>query len=138
MRLRKGLVALVPLALLLGACSSSPATEIDATTTDFAFSQSDWTVAAGEEITINLTNDGAVTHEFVILKDGVRISSEAELPATEEELLADFVYWEEEIEAGDSGTFTFTAPAAGNYQVICALEDHFDAGMEASLKAEAP
>jgi uncharacterized cupredoxin-like copper-binding protein len=28
---------------------------------------------------------------------------------------------------------TFTAPAAGTYQVICAIETHFDAGMEGSL-----
>jgi uncharacterized cupredoxin-like copper-binding protein len=30
---------------------------------------------------------------------------------------------------------TFTAPAAGTYQVICAIETHFDAGMEGSLTA---
>ena len=40
---------------------------------------------------------------------------------------------EDEVEAGDSKTLTFTAPAAGTYQVICAIETHFDAGMEGSL-----
>lgn len=138
MRMRIGLVALVPLAMLLGACSSAPATEIDATASDFMFSPDDWTVEAGTDIALNLTNDGSVTHEFVILKDGVTIDSEADLPETEEELLADFVYWEEEIEAGDSGTFTFPALPAGTYQVICAIETHFDAGMEGTLTVEAP
>ena len=61
------------------------------------------------------------------------IESEADLPATEEELLADFVNVETEVEAGATATLTFTAPAVGTYQVICAIETHFDAGMEGEL-----
>jgi uncharacterized cupredoxin-like copper-binding protein len=67
------------------------------------------------------------------MQPGVTIESEADLPPTEEELLADFVYVEDEVDAGDSKTLTFTAPAAGTYQVICAIETHFDAGMEGTL-----
>lgn len=55
--------------------------------TDFMFTPSDWKVVAGEQITIDLTNNGSVDHEWVILQDGVRIQSEADLPETEEELL---------------------------------------------------
>jgi uncharacterized cupredoxin-like copper-binding protein len=66
----------------------------------------------------------------------VTIESEADLPETEEELLADFVYWEDEVEPGDSKTLTFTAPAAGTYQIICAIADHFDAGMNGTLTVE--
>jgi uncharacterized cupredoxin-like copper-binding protein len=65
----------------------------------------------------------------------VQVSSESELPETEEELLADFVYVEDEVDAGDTKTLTFTAPAAGTYQVICAIEGHFDGGMEGELIA---
>lgn len=138
MNWKNALKALIVLALVVVACGdSAPVTEIDVTTSDFMFSPDKWTVAAGEEITINISNDGAVTHEWVILQDGVRIESEADLPETEEELLADFVYWEEEIESGDSGSFTFTAPAAGTYQIICAIETHFDAGMHGSLTVAA-
>ncbi|MGH8870512.1 MAG: hypothetical protein ACRDWS_00840 [Acidimicrobiia bacterium] len=64
---------------------------------------------------------------------GVEIDSEADLPETEEELLADFVYVEDEVEAGESKTLTITTPAAGPYQVICAIETHFDAGMVGTL-----
>ena len=71
-------------------------------------------------------------------KPGVTIDSEADLPDTEEELLADFVYWEEEVEAGDTQTFAFTAPPAGEYQVICAIDGHFAAGMEGMLTVSAP
>jgi uncharacterized cupredoxin-like copper-binding protein len=28
---------------------------------------------------------------------------------------------------------TFQAPPAGTYQIICAIETHFDAGMEGTL-----
>ena len=81
----------------------------------------------------HLTNSGTIAHEWVLLKPGVTIDSEADLPDTEEVLLADFVYWEEEVEPGDTATFTFTAPAEGTYQIICAIEGHFNGGMEGSL-----
>jgi uncharacterized cupredoxin-like copper-binding protein len=134
-----GVALVAALSLVLMACSDSDdagSTSIDATMTDFLFSPDVWSVAAGEEITIDLTNDGSVEHEWVILQDGVQIASEADLPETEEELLSDFVFWEDEVEPGDSKTLTFTAPAAGTYQVICAIETHFDAGMEGELVAE--
>lgn len=133
---KKALVAMLPMVLLLGACGGDDeaSTDIEATTTDFAFSPTEWSVPAGEEISLDLTNNGDVTHEYVILKDGVQISDESDLPETEEELLSDFVFWEEEIEAGDSKTVTFTAPTEpGTYQVICAIETHFNAGMNARL-----
>ena len=131
------LIGLMLAAGVLAACSDDgPSTEIEAELDEFEFSPDEWTVEAGAEITIELDNKGSIEHEWVILKPGVTIESEAELPETEEELLADFVYWEDEVEPGESKTLTFTAPAAGTYQVICAIEDHFDAGMEGTLIVE--
>ena len=137
---RHALMGLVPLASLSVACGGDDdaSAEIDATMEEFSFTPTEWTVTAGDEVTIELENNGSVLHEFVILQQGVEISSEAELPATEEELLADFVYWETEVEAGQSKTETFTAPEAGIYQVICAIVTHFSAGMTGTLTAEAP
>lgn len=103
---------------------------------EFQFSPDSWSIPAGEEISIDITNDGTVLHEWVLMQPGVSIESEADLPATEEELLADFVYVEDEVEAGDTKTLTFDAPAAGTYQVICAIEGHFDGGMEGTLTVE--
>jgi uncharacterized cupredoxin-like copper-binding protein len=85
-----------------------------------------------------MTNDAEIAHEWVILQPGVTISSEDDLPETEEELVANFIYWEEEVESGDTATFTFTAPAAGEYQVVCAIPGHFNAGMEGTLTVSAP
>jgi uncharacterized cupredoxin-like copper-binding protein len=136
-----GIVAIVPLVFGLAACGSDDdesgaSTEISARMEEFEFAPTSWSVAANEEITVNLENTGAVEHEWVILQSGVTIESEADLPDTEEELLADFVYWEDEVEPGDSKTLTFTAPDAGTYQIICAIEDHFDAGMNGTLTVE--
>lgn len=119
----------------MGACADGDAasTNLEVTTTDFQFSPDSWTVPAGEEISIDITNNGSVLHEWVLMQPGVNIESEADLPETEEELLADFVNVEDEVDAGASKTLTFTAPDVGTYQVICAIETHFDAGMEGTL-----
>jgi len=139
------LVALGPLLFVGSACGSdddgdgesgdSGSTELDATLSDFKFDPDSWSAAADEDVTINLTNEGAVAHEWVILQSGVNITSEADLPETEEELLADFVLTETEVEPGDTQDMVFNVPA-GTYQIICAIETHFDAGMEGTLTVE--
>lgn len=131
--------SVAPLVLLGAACGSdddgSSSTELEATLSDFQFTPGSWTAPADEDVTVALTNDGAVAHEFVILQPGVTISSEADLPETEEELLADFVLTETEVEAGETGELEFNVPA-GTYQIICAIETHFDAGMNGTLTVE--
>jgi uncharacterized cupredoxin-like copper-binding protein len=133
-------VALGSLGFVASACESdgnyqggaSSPTELEATLSDFEFSPDSWSAAADEDVTIALTNEGAVAHEWVILQSGVTIESEDELPDTEEELLADFVLTETEVEPGESQDMVFNVPA-GTYQIICAIENHFDAGMEGTL-----
>lgn len=127
------LLAIAALALSACANGDKASTELSVTTTEFQFSPQTWTVPAGEEISIDITNNGTVVHEWVLLKPGVTITSETDLPDTEEELLADFVYVEDEVDPGTTKTLVFTAPAAGSYQVICAIPGHFGGGMEASL-----
>jgi uncharacterized cupredoxin-like copper-binding protein len=121
--------------MAMSGCADGDAasTDLEVTATDFQFSPDSWTVPAGQEISIDITNSGSVLHEWVLMRPGVNIESEADLPETEEELLAEFVYVEDEVEAGANKTLTFTAPDVGTYQVICAIETHFDAGMEGTL-----
>ena len=137
------LAALGPLLFVGSACGSDDdgesgdpgSTELEATLSDFEFEPTSWSAAADVDNTIALTNDGAVAHEWVILQSGVTIESEADLPATEEELLADFVLTETEVEPGETQDMVFNVPA-GTYQIICAIETHFDAGMEGTLTVE--
>ena len=135
MKTRKSMaLLLVVLAVALAACSGGGAsTDIEVDMKEFVFDPQSWEIPAGEEITITLTNSGTIAHEWVLLKPGVTIASEADLPETEEELLSDFVYWEEEVEPGDTATFTFTAPAEGTYQIVCAIPGHFNGGMKGNL-----
>ncbi len=136
LRTRPGFVTLAIVALALAACGGAgndASTELTTTVQEFQFSPSTWTVPAGEQVTITITNAGTVTHEWVLLQEGVTITSEEDLPDTEEELLADFVNVEEEVEPGETKSLTFGAPPAGTYQIICAIEGHFGAGMEGTL-----
>ena len=55
------------LSMLITACSGNKLpTTIDLTMSDYKFTPDTITVPAGEEITLNVTNKGFVSHRFVI------------------------------------------------------------------------
>jgi uncharacterized cupredoxin-like copper-binding protein len=106
-------------------------TSLEVEADSFSFDPSDTTVVADEDVTITVENvSDSVEHEWVIIKQGNEISSEADFD--EEDVLFEV----EAVAPGGSGSGTFNVPA-GEYQIICALEGHFTAGMEGSLTAEA-
>lgn len=137
MRSRAAVVGGLTLAfavLGLGACGDDDddeaSTSIEATASEFEFDPNSWSVPAGAEFTIRFENDGSVEHEWAVIKRGQDIESEAEF--AEERVLFEV----EAIPAGESTTETFTVDEAGSYQVICAIDGHFDAGMEGTLTVE--
>ena len=82
---------------------------------------------------MTISNSGAVAHEYVIMKYGTTIGEDF---GDEDE---ENIYWEVEVEPGDTQTVTFTAPSdIGEYQIVCGIEGHFMAGMEAKLFVVAP
>ena len=99
---------------------------LEATASEFQFEPDDWTVDAGE-FDLEFTNDGSVDHEWVIMNEPI---------ASEEEFTEEGVLDEVETGPGETVTATFTVDEAGEYQVICGLEGHFDAGMEGTLTVE--
>ena len=119
-------VLLISLAGLLAACGG-PSNEISVTTTDFHFNPQNWTVPAGETITVTLVNNGTLEHEWVLLKQG----ESATAPFNDDDEAK--VLWEIEAKAGETTTGTFTAPAAGNYEVVCGVVGHLEQGMAGSL-----
>jgi uncharacterized cupredoxin-like copper-binding protein len=119
--------AALALSMLLGACGGGGA-ELAITATDFAFTPANVSVEAGQEVTLTLTNNGSVEHEWVIMAAGYQVTTPFD--ADDEP----HVYWEGEVEAGETGTFTFTAPSQpGDYQLVCGVAGHLEAGMVGTL-----
>jgi len=118
------------LSLILVSCGGGgPSTTINVTMTDFQFQPSQFTVPAGQEITLNVTNTGAVVHNFIIMKLGTTAG------ATYEDDDDPNVYWEErDIQPGGDLSVAFTAPTEpGEYEVVCRTEGHIASGMIAKL-----
>ena len=122
---------IVGMSLALAACgnnAASPSTEINLTMTDFQFSPNAFTVPAGQEITLNLENTGGVVHSFVIMQKGQSAGTEF----NDED--QPNVYWEVEIQPGGSANTSFMAPEdPGDYEVVCHIPGHVQAGMVGKL-----
>jgi uncharacterized cupredoxin-like copper-binding protein len=122
-------VLLFVVAFVLSACAGGGAsTTINVAFAEFTFTPSEFTIPAGQEITINATNNGAVVHEFVIMKFGQTVGDNF---GDEDE---GNIYWEIEAQPGASVTGTFTAPTEpGVYQIVCGTPGHYMAGMSGKL-----
>lgn len=123
------IVAAVILSLTLASCGGGgPSTNIDVTMSDFQFQPNQFTVPAGQEISFSSTNNGAVVHNFVIMKLGTTAGDffdEEDVPN---------VYWEVELLPGASTETSFMAPSEpGDYEIVCRTEGHIVSGMTARL-----
>jgi plastocyanin len=122
-----GMVILAVLGLALAGCGPRTA-NLEVTTTDFEFTPDSWEVPAGAEVNITMTNEGTLEHEWVIMNLG----TEATAPFDEDD--EPNVFWEGEVEPGESETFTFTAPTEpGEYQIVCGTATHLENGMVGTL-----
>jgi uncharacterized cupredoxin-like copper-binding protein len=126
---RTFIIAAVFLSLLLVSCGGSGvSTKINVTMTDFQFQPNLFTVPAGQEITFNSTNNGAVVHNFVIMNLGTSAG-----PFFDDEDVPN-IFWQVEIQPGSSVDTSFTAPTEpGDYEVVCRTEGHIASGMTAKL-----
>lgn len=117
--------------LMIVACGGAggASDKINVTLTDFQFQPSQFTVPAGQEITFSSSNNGAVVHNFVIMKLGTtagEMFDDEDVPN---------VYWQVEVQPGGSVDTKFTAPTEpGDYEVVCRTEGHIASGMTAKLK----
>lgn len=129
---------MLAISIFLVACggggSAAPSTALNITMDEFTFTPTSFTIPAGQQITLNLKNGGSIKHDFIILKKDTVLSG-----SFSHEKNMDDIYFHAELEPGHSDTFTFTAPSEpGDYQIICGIEGHFQAGMTAKLKVVAP
>ena len=121
-------LAVVGSMLILAACAPKGPEKISVTTTEFKFDPTSWTVSAGKEVEITVQNDGALDHEWVIIKKGMEVT----IPFDADD--EDKVFWEMEAGPGETKTETFTAPSdPGEYTIVCGTPAHLEQGMTGSL-----
>src|SRR5215204_2136894 len=95
------------------------AEQVAATLTEFRIELAPTTLHAGRPYTFVVTNDGTVTHEFVIERRG----------ATHEPLVAgDQMAMLEGMAPGESRTLEWTFADPGSYQLACHEPGHYEAG----------
>jgi uncharacterized cupredoxin-like copper-binding protein len=125
---RLAIGAAVVLSLALAACGPKKAS-ISATMTEFEYNPQSWTVPAGAEVTLSLTNAGSVQHEWLLLDAGVTVT-----PPFDEEAVKASILVDQDVDPGASATVVFTAPSApGAYEVVCGVAGHLEAGMTGKL-----
>jgi len=125
-----GLASVLVMKAVLAACGGQPAgaTSLSVELNDFSFTPNTFCVPAGGEIELTLTNGGSVEHEFVIMNAGYQVTMPFDADDEPQ------VYWEGEVEAGESMSFVFTAPSEpGEYEVVCGVQGHLESGMLGSL-----
>jgi uncharacterized cupredoxin-like copper-binding protein len=128
--IRKLLVSLTMiLALTLSACENAGSTTNPSfTITDFAFAPNEFTITAGQEITLKLTHNGTMEHNFIIMKYGTDAGTMFD-EADESNVL-----WKMSLQPGDTKTVVFAAPEQpGTYQILCGMPGHMQSGMVGRL-----
>lgn len=121
--------------LVLAACSggggSQGSTSIQATETEFAYTPNTWTVPAGQKITLTLINKGTVEHTWVLMKEPVTPPFSTANQSS--------VIFSAKTAPGATDVVTFTAPSsAGEYEVVCDVPGHLEAGMSGKLTVVQP
>lgn len=128
------MVIILVFASLLVSCAGStsgptPSTTLTVDMSEFMFTPSEYAVPAGKTITVKLENSGDIEHDFIILKKGVQVKGKFD----HEKQMNDILF-HAMLEAGKSGEFTFIAPnELGEYEIVCGVQGHFQAGMIGKL-----
>jgi len=124
------LVVVLLLALGGGGGPADPSASVTIEGTDFAYSP-DPVLALAGEVEINFENKGKTGHDFVLLREGVRISRP-------EEFVDSMSIGRIPSIAKDTGVTRTVTLEPGTYQIVCLLPDHLEAGMEADLIVSRP
>jgi uncharacterized cupredoxin-like copper-binding protein len=111
---------------------AQPGATIDLALQDIAYSETEIEATAGQAITIRMTNEGVLPHDFVI--DEIDVADlELSGDATEQGVEADNPDIGVHLQSGQSGDVTFTPQQAGEYTFYCSVPGHREAGMEGTL-----
>lgn len=135
--MQKRIIVLVTFSVLVFAlmgCGGSASKNVTVNLREFSFSPDHFTVEAGQEVTLNLKNLGALNHNFHIMLVGSEIDEKWE---TEDESNA--ILNLDMLEGGSGTSVTFNAPdVPGTYQFVCSVPGHFQQGMIGTMTVIAP
>ena len=79
-----------------------------------------WRTSPGSEVTIRMENMGALEHNWAVLKAGESIP----IPFDEAEQSDKILFSAGNVAGGASNEVSFTAPEAGEYNVVCTVPGH--------------
>ncbi len=105
-----------------------PNTVLVAGTDRLAFEPDEFTIPAGQEVTLELAA-ASVDHDFVVEGAAKYGAAKTDHQADDPEDLH-----VAHADSGTTATATFTIDKAGTYTVYCSVPGHRDAGMVASLR----
>jgi uncharacterized cupredoxin-like copper-binding protein len=129
------------------ASGSGAALEIGSDGDKLAFNKASLDAAAGKIFTLSFKNNASgVQHNWVLVKGGADVVDAVEAAASAQSRKArnaaaavpaadtpGLLVALPMIDAGATGTVSFTAPAAGTYTFICTFPGHYQAGMQGQL-----
>lgn len=82
-----------------------------------------WNVPAGAQVELTLDNQGGLQHDWAIVQPGSEVPVPFDPAAN-----GDLLLWDAGVvDPGQSATLAFTAPAPGEYTVICTVAGHYPA-----------
>ena len=134
------LLSVLLFAFALAACASNGPTEagrsasgtIEVSMSDeLRFEPAEFTIAPGETVRFEVTNDGGTVHEFLIGDEAAQAEFEAEMAGEEMDHDSDAGV---SVEPGQTETFDYDFGAeAGELLAGCHEPGHYDAGMVATI-----
>ena len=142
---QRAFILAVVFTLLLAACGQSqpaastpPALAVAAK--EFAFAPAALTVKAGQPVTINLQNQGAVEHDWSVRE--IEITGEAKSSGDAHSghmmgVMRNQPKLHLVAAIGGKSTLTFTPSTPGTYEFYCTVAGHKDAGMVGTLMVTA-
>lgn len=114
-----------------GSAAPAPATLDWDFTSEFVYEPSTVAVKSGQSVTVNIDNSGSgVSHSWILVPSDL---SENATPEEIEAASLSAMSNSGEIAAGDETSFSFVAPAAGQYKYVCSIAGHLAGGMVGNL-----
>ena len=117
-------LALIGGLVCVSLASAKAPVSVNVALSDFKVEMSNVNLSAGAAVTYVITNNGKITHEMVLEKAGV-VDEPLEFNGAAQEA--------EDIEPGTTRTVEWTIPEAGQYQLACHVEGHYEAGMKTAF-----